>query len=247
MSAGFTRLLAEAWARLRGSADLVLAIAGPLVFLPAFAVQLLCDPLPPLPATPEDEAAARAWIEALGIWAQANGPWYVLADVVGMIGLAAVAVLLLDPARPSVGQALGSAARRGGRFVLASLLIAIPVGAGLWLFVLPGLYLQARLVMTTPILAAEPRQGAARALARSWAGTRALAWGLFGAVTMLFLAQWLAVLPLFAAEDALRAPGHGNPFVIALVAALLAAIAAAHKVALLLLGVAAYARASKGM
>lgn len=247
MSPGFIRLLAEAWSRFRSAADLVLAIAGALLFLPALAVQLLCDPLPSLPTTGNDEAAARAWIDALGTWAQANGLWYVLADLIGMVGLAAIALLLLDPARPSVGEALAAAGRRAGRFILASVLVALPVGAGLWLFVLPGLYLQARLVMTVPILAADSQQGAARALAASWAGTRPLAWGLFGAVTMLFLVQWLAVSPLLSADDWLRAPAHHNPFVIALVAVLLAAITSAHKIALLLLGMVAYRRASKGM
>lgn len=245
MNPGFMQLLAGAWRRFRGAADLVLRIAGPLLFLPAFAVQLLCDPLPSMPAK-ADDAAAAAWIDALGNWAQSNGIWYILADVSGMIGLAAVAVLLLDPRRPSVAQALGGAVRRAGRFILASLLVAIPVGAGLWLFILPGLYLQARLVMTIPALAADPGRGAGQALVASWAGTRRLAWGLFGAVTMLFLLQWLLISPLFAADEWLRAPAHNNPFVVALVAALLAALTSAHKIAVLLLGVAAYRAASKG-
>jgi hypothetical protein len=43
-------------------------------------------------------------------------------------------------------------------------------------------------------------------------------------------------------EAWLRAPGHENPFVIALIAALLAAASAAYNLALLLLGIVTYRR-----
>ena len=49
MTLTFSRLLADAWSLFRRQADLILRIALPLVVFPAFAVQLLCDPLPPLP------------------------------------------------------------------------------------------------------------------------------------------------------------------------------------------------------
>lgn len=247
MTITFTRLLADGWIAFRREADLVLALAGALVFLPAFAVQLLCDPMPPLPAQPGDEAVMAQWMAAVTAWGQANAFWYLLADVIGMVGLAAIAVLLVAPGRLTVGDSLGDVLRRLGRFVLLNLLVAIPVGLGLWLFVLPGLYIQARLIAAVPVVAAERDQSAARALGRSWRLTSQVSWPLLGAVIALFLAQWLVVSPLFSLDSWLRLQGHDNPFLIALVAALLAGAGTFYNVGLLLVGVATYRRfASKG-
>lgn len=244
MNPNFARLLADAWRVFRHGADLVLRLAGPFVFLPALAVQLLCDPLPPLPAEPGEEAAMEQWVNAVSVWGQGNGFWYVLADLIGMVGLAAIALLLLAPGRPTVGESVQLALRRLGRFVLLNLLVAIPVGLGLWLFVLPGLFVQARLVAALPILAAEPNRSASGALARSWRLTAAYSWALLGAVVALFLAQWVAVSPLFSFDTWLRQPGHDNPFLIAVVAMLLTAVSVAYNVALLLLGTVVYRRAA---
>ena len=152
----------------------------------------------------------------LGIVREAAGrPWR--RHVAPALMLTALALLLLDPTRPSVGQALSGAGRRAGRFILASLIVAIPIGAGLWLFVLPGLYLQARLVMTVPVLAANPAQGAGQAVTASWAGTRPLALGLFGAVTIMLL-QLLGFVPgggtALSLSGAKLAIGFGGNFVL---------------------------------
>lgn len=242
MTITFARLLADGWTAFRREAELVLALAGAFVFLPALTVQLLCDPMPPLPAQPSDEAAMAQWVEAISIWGQGNALWYLLADVAGMVGLAAIAMLLVAPGRLTVGESLLATLRRLGRFVLVNLLVALPVGMGLWLFVLPGLYLQARLIAAVPVVAADPRQSAARALGHSWRMTSSVGWAALGAVMALFLAQWLAISPLFSFDAWLRQPGHDNPFLIALVTALLAAVGTIYNVALLLVGVAIYRR-----
>jgi len=247
MTPHFARLLADAWQVFRREADLILRVAGPFVFLPALAVQLLCDPMPPLPAQPGNEAAMEQWMTAVTLWGQGNALWYVLADLIGMVGLAAIALLLLAPGKPTVGESLQVALRRLGRFVLLNLLVAIPVGLGLWVFVLPGLYLQARFVAALPVLAAEPRHSATRAIGRSWRMTTGASWAVLGAVVALFLAQWIAVSPLFPLDSWLRQPGHDNPFLIALVTMLLTAAGTIYNVALVLLGIVVYRRfASSG-
>lgn len=242
MNPNFARLLADAWHVFRRDADIILRLAGPLVFLPTLAVQLLCDPMPPLPAEPGNEAAMEAWLNAVSAWGQGNAFWYVLADLVGMIGLAATATLLLAAGRPSVGDSLRIAVRRLGRFVLVNLLVAIPVGLGLWIFVLPGLFMQARLVAAVPAVAAQPSLSASGGIMRSWRITAPLAWGLLGAVVTLFLAQWVMVSPLFSLDSWLRQPAHDNPFLIALVAMLLSAASTIYNLGLLMLGIAIYRR-----
>ena len=244
MNPNFVRLLADAWGIFRREADLIVRLAGPLVFLPALAVQLLCDPFPAMPASLQDSAAVEVWADQVSAWGNANALAYVLADLAGMIGLAAIALVLIAPERPSVGEALAIALRRMGRFVLANLLVAIPIGLGI-LLILPGLYFQARFAAVVPVLAAEPGQSAARAIGRSWQLTARTSWAILGAVVALFLVQWFLVSPLVPFSGWLGQPGHDNPFLIALVAALLAALAAAYNVAVLLLGVVAYGRAAR--
>lgn len=243
----FARLLAEAWATLRRDADLVLRVAAPLLFLPTYAVLLLCDPLPPLPPAPRDQALIAAWIDAVGVWGQSNAIWYILGDGVGVIGTAALALLLVGPGRPILGDALRDAARRFLPFLLLTLLVAIPVGLGMWLFVLPGLWVQGRLVTALPLLAHDRSASVPEALRRAWRQTRGHSYALMTAILTAFLVQWLTVLPLLSADDWLRVPGRGNPAVLALVDGGIAAVGAAYHLAVLLIGVAAYRRlASSG-
>lgn len=247
MTIGFAGLLSVAWRLLRRDAALLLPIVGTFVFLPGFAALLLCDPVPPLPPSPRDEIVMEAWMQAVTIWGQGNGVWFLLAELVAAFGLAAIALLLLDPDRVTVGQALGQAMVRLVAFVMASVAIAVPVAMGLWLLVLPGLYLQARLIVAVPAMARHPALRPLAALRLSWKMTKGLDRALTGALVALFLAQWLAVSPLLLADEALRLPASANPLALALVDALIAGIGAAYALSTLLLGVVAYrVRASKG-
>lgn len=243
MTPGFATYLAAAWRLLRRDREPVLAIAGALVFLPAFAVQLLCDPVPGLPASPRDEAAMQAWMDAVVAWGQGNAVAYLAADAIGIFGLAALAVLLAARDRPTVGEALARAGRRIPAFVGLSLLVAVPVGLGLWLFVLPGLYAQARFAAALPAMAAG--EGVGGAITHSLRRTRGRGLPLTGALVAAFLAQWVLVLPLLSADTFLRLPANTNPPVLALVDAGLALAASAFHLTVLLVGVVAY-RASKG-
>jgi hypothetical protein len=245
MTLTFSRLLADAWTLFRREADLIGRLALPLVVFPAFAVQLLCDPLPPLPPAPRDQPMLEAWIAQVGVWGQANAIWYLLADAVGVYGLAAIAILLLDPDRPVVAGALRTAARRFVPFALASLLVAIPVGLGMWFFVLPGLWVQGRLAAAFPLLARATRPNAAQAVRVSWRATRGAGFALAGAVVSVFLLQWLAIVPLLSADEWLRQPGNDNPLVLSLVNAAVALLGGAYHVAVLMIGVAAYRRLAR--
>lgn len=245
MTLTFSRLLADAWSLFRRQGDLILRIALPLVVFPAFAVQLLCDPLPPLPPAPRDQPMLEAWIAQVGVWGQSNAIWYLLADAVGVFGLAAIAILLLDPDRPVVAGALRTAGARLVPFILASLLIAVPVGMGMWLFVLPGLWVQGRLSAVLPLLARAPGQRVIPAIRTSWRATRGAGFALAGAVVSVFLLQWLAVVPLLSADEWLRGAGNDNPLVLSLVDAAIALLGGAYHLAVLMIGVAAYIRLAR--
>ena len=225
------------WSRERG---LIVAVGAPFLFLPAFAIQLLTPPPPLLPGE-RTQANLTVWLDALTLWGQANAGWYLLADAVAVFGAAALTILLAHPSRPTVAEAMARAGRRWPRFLLASVLAAIPVGLGMWL-ILPGLLLQARFVAATAALAVEQPVSATGALARSWRLTGRAGGAVFGGVAVLFAAQWIALIPLVPLDGWLRAPTHLNPVVLALVDAGMAAVAALYQAALVLLGVVTYRR-----
>lgn len=246
MTLTFVRVLADAWALFRRERDLLLRVAGPFLFLPALALHLLLPAVPPLPASLGDEAAVRVWLDAFSAWASANAPWYLLAELAAIVGSGVITALLVDRTRPDVGAALRLVGRLLPRLVLASILVAIPVGLGLWLLILPGLYVQARLLAVVPVLVVERPVGAARSLARSLRLTRRTQLALFGTTTALLILQWLAMLPLAPLANLLGAPGRGNPVALAIVAAALALVAAGYRLAGVLAAVVAWRRLSSG-
>jgi len=166
-------VLARAWRMFRRDGDLLLRVTGPFVFLPSLALYLLVPP-PPAPGADSGRgtADALAWAEALSGWASAHAGWYLLARVIELIGVAAVYGLYLAPARPDAGDALRRAVGLLPRFALLAALIAVPVAAGLLLWVLPGLYVAGRVMLAGPALLAEDRTSATSAAARSLALTR---------------------------------------------------------------------------
>lgn len=218
---------------------LIVAAGAPFLFLPAYAVQLLTPALPKFPAERTQVAIAR-WLDAVAIWGQANVGWYLLADALAVFGAGALTVLLIDPRRPTVGQALARATQLWPRFILASVLMAIPVNLGMWL-ILPGLYFQARFILAAPVLALEPRS-AIGALGRSWRLTGQASWAVFASLVAVFALWWMVLIPLAPLDGWLRSPGHLNPFLLALVDGALAAVAALYQAAALVLGVVAYRR-----
>ncbi|WP_375286716.1 hypothetical protein [Sphingomonas sp.] len=239
MSVTVSRLLAAAWSLFRRERSLLIAAGAPFLFLPPFAVQLLIDG-PPLPF-----AATQEWMDKAAVWAGANVGWYLLADVIVLYGMGVLALLLVAPERPNVAQALTRALRLLPRFVLAGMLAALAVGAGMYLLILPGLYLQARLVLVPLLIAAEPLS-ATRAIGESWRRTAPLAWPMFGAVVALFALQWLGAAMLVPLDSWLRQPSHANPFVLALVDGGLAAVLSGYRIGLLVLAAIVWRGLSRG-
>lgn len=114
----------------------------------------------------------------------------ILPNIVGAIGRMAVTRLVLTPGE-TPGRALGIAFASLPAWLTATLLMAVPVGAGLLLLVVPGLYLMARLFLLAPVLVVE-RCGPIAAVRRSWDLTEACAWQL----VLLFVFAVLAAIGL---------------------------------------------------
>ncbi len=235
------RVLRDAWALFRRDADLLLRIAGPFLFLPAFALALLV-PGPPA-ATAESgagDAQTLAWIQSVSDWAGTYGGWYVAAYLIGYLGTATILALYLETPRPDAGQALRRAARIFPRFALATVVGSLPAGAGLLLWVLPGLYVLGRLLPVGPILLAEAPIGAWAAIRRSLALTRGSGLALTGLSAFAYLSGWLIGTPFLEADRILREGGQGSPALIALVDAGAAIAAMGSGLATALIALVAY-------
>lgn len=245
-----TDLVTDAVRLFRGDRELLLGLAGPFWFLPAFALAMLIPPAPGLPdgaerGTPEATAA----IEAFAQWLAAHGGWYLLGVAIGAWGTATVYALYLDRERPTLREALGRAAAVWPRFMLMSLLVGIMALGGFALLWLPGLYILGRFIPAGPALVAERPLSAVGAIGRGFGLTRGAGLQLAGITAATLALSWFAPQPLLALDLWLRErAGGANPLALATVDALAAALATLAALATALLAVAAYRRlASKGV
>ncbi len=235
--------LRDAWGLFRRDRSLLLRLAAPFLFWPAFALGLLV-PAPPLPETDGGEATARAmaWVDSVGAWAGQYGGWYFATYAIGLIGTAAILALQLSGGSVTVGEALARALKMMPRFLLAMILVALPVGAGMLLYILPGLYVAGRLLLVGPVLFAEQRMAAMAALTRSVVLTRGAGLSMAALASFIYLGGMLAAQPFLALIAVVEGDGGGNPVALALLQGGAAAVAMAAGLAQALIAVAAYRR-----
>ncbi|MGE7206872.1 hypothetical protein ACQKJZ_14480 [Sphingomonas sp. NPDC019816] len=241
--------LRDAWALFRRDRDLLIRLGAPFLFWPPLALGLLV-PQPPLPGdadTGDAAVRAAAWFDSVGAWAGHYGGWYFVAYAIGMFGSAALYALTLGGGRFSVGQALKLALRVAPRFLLAMILVALPTGAGMLLYILPGIYVAGRLLLVGPVLFAERRMPALAAIARSVVLTRGTGLSMAALAACTYLGGMIAAQPFLLLSDRVAANG-GGAVAIALLQAGAAAVGMAAGLAQVLVAVAAYRRlASRGI
>jgi hypothetical protein len=238
-------LLSDAWALFRRDADLLLRVAGLFIFLPTYALLLLVGPLPMPDADIADTAErGQAWMTALDAWVGDYGLGSVGAYAITYFGLAVVFCLFLDATRPTLGAAVQRAAIRFPRFLLAMVVVSLPAGAGMYILLLPGLWLMSRFMLAAPLLFAEPQLGAMAAVGRSWRMTRPAQLSLLGAIVTIYLAAILAGQPFMLLSRWLGGEGGGNPVGVAIVEAFAAGVATLTQLAGALVAISAYRRLS---
>lgn len=194
-------VLRDAWGLFRRDRDWLLRVAGPFLFLPAFALALLVPsaPVALLNGGGSSEAEALARAARLAAWMRAHGGWHLLANALALFGAAALQSAYLDGRAPDIRAALARAGTLLPRYLVAMLLVAIPTGAGLYLWVLPGLYVMGRTLLVGPVLVGERPVSALGAVVRAFALTRGaglpmMALASAGVLGGLVLAQPFAAL-----------------------------------------------------
>jgi hypothetical protein len=240
------RVFADAAALLRRDRDLWLRLGGFYFFVPAFAI-LLFVPRTDVKIDPQStdmNAVFHQWIESF----YANAWWSVSFTLWQIYSVGVVLILVLDPERPSVSAAIQRALRALPGLVLAYLGASVLVGSGFCVFIIPGLYLIGRTLLTQPILIAEPSIGPLGAVVASIQRSHRRGWMFFFVFISALLVQFMAasVIAQFA-DLAGEAASKPVQFVFS---ALEAAVFAAVALAQALLQAAAYrelGRPSKGI
>jgi len=234
-------LLHDARRLWRADRGVLLAIAGPFLFLPALAVNLLLFPALDRATAGIAPDNGPAQLQAFSAWAEASMPWMLAAQVLIQFGGLTTLLFYLDRDRLTVGGAMRRALRGLPIYLLAMVLVSIFSMAGLLLLVVGVFYLLARLSMVGPVIAAEREANPLAAIARSFALTRGSGIVLTGIFLLAYGATFFAQAPFGQIREwiVVHSP---NPITATAVGAVTAALSAACMLALLLVQVAAYRR-----
>jgi hypothetical protein len=247
MRLNIIRVLNDAWALFRRDADLLVRVASMFMFVPQLALLLVVPPMPSIALTAEmTEAEQRALAQVLANWIAANGGWHLAATVLVQFGTLVLLSLYLRRDRPDLRAAMTAAVGRFPRFLLAMIVVGLPLGVGLFfsLLLIPALYLVGRLMLTGPILAEASTGkgvGVRAAIARSWRLTKGNGLAVTGLASISVLGGVLLGAPFIMIDKALRASAP-NPVAIAMVDIGAAAAVAASLLAAILIQIAAYRR-----
>jgi hypothetical protein len=163
-----------------------------------------------------------------GMWANlALALLYMLSVLVLNLLATAATVFIVSESylgRPiTAWEALRRAAPYIGPILVCSLLMALAVGVGFLLLLIPGIILAVGLALTIPAVVLEPGLSPSAALSRSWELTRGARWRIFGlGITLLVLlyVPVIAVSGLFAMFLPQAASGSLGPVELATIAGL---------------------------
>ena len=156
-------------------------------------VSLVCTGLP---------LVLRLFVEAAGgLFAHLTlAMVYVLSLVVLSLIATGATVFIVSESylgRPlTAREALMRATPYMGRILIASLLMALVIGLGFLLLVIPGIILGVGLAVAIPAVVLEAGQSASGALSRSWELTRGSRWRIFGLGLTLFVLLYVPVVAI---------------------------------------------------
>jgi len=178
MKFSYSAVWDDAAALLRSHSSLVAALAGAFLFLPALLVgHFLAQPVPG-----EDP---WAYLRELQAYMSANAFWLLLQSLANAVGTIAILMLVFARKGTSVGGALAAAFMLLPFYFIAGFIANLIVFAGLLLFLLPGLYLFARLVPLGPVVVAENRRNPFAAIGRAFQVTKGKGWAVLGLVALV--------------------------------------------------------------
>ena len=199
MTFSYSAVWNDTTALLRRNASLIVAIAGVFIFLPSLLMGYF---LPP----PQGGETLDPMVEFIF----ANLHWYLLAQLVSMVGAIAILTLIFRKGGVTVAGAIGNGFAVLPFYLLALLLARFAIAAGLFALIIPGLYLVGRLAPVGPMLLAENLRNPIDVIARSFRLTSNKGWIVFGLIFLVFVAGMFLVLALTFVFGILALIGGGG-------------------------------------
>ena len=179
----------DAMAMMRANGEVLALITGLFLLLPSLLWSLLMpDPPQQLAGMTKQEHVA-----AVLAWVGAGAPYIILASVLAMFGSLVIWHLLLARAA-TVGDALRGALKQFLPFFAAMLLFALAFAIGWTLFILPGLFVYARLCLIGPHMAASGTMNPVDGLRGSWRATKGNAFWTLVLLLIITVVGFVAVM-----------------------------------------------------
>jgi Membrane domain of glycerophosphoryl diester phosphodiesterase len=165
--------------------QVITAFAGVFMFLPGLAGIFFLD-------APNLEGKSLELIAAnVNAWMRANWLPLMAQALVSAFGAAMIYRYILSKTAVTAQSAMIQALPLMPAFILTNLITTFGILAGLYLFVLPGVYLIGRVLLVSPIVAAEGNTNVISALQRSTRLTQGSGWRLAGMLILLVLVTFI--------------------------------------------------------
>lgn len=185
----------QAWADCvaiaRSNTSLLLAITGAFILLPQFAQGLF---VPPPEIAGFDQAAITAWNK----YFSENFLKLFLLNLPVALGQSAILSLVLAPEKPTVAQALSSAAVLLLSIIALSLIVNLMIFGGFILFIVPGVYLLGRLSVAMAAQMAERIANPITAVQRSMALTTKNGFEIAGLMILIIVVGYILAMAIGA-------------------------------------------------
>ncbi|HEV2568460.1 MAG TPA: hypothetical protein VGT77_07225 [Sphingomonas sp.] len=164
---------------LKGQREILLTVARFFLLLPMLLLYAL------RPFTPS--GAQATLLQEYVQWATVNLHWLMLTGVLAGLGRLAILILLMGPGRPTVGEAIGAAARLLILFLAMVVLMRLMLFGASLLFVVPALYVFGRLFLAEAAFVAERAHNPVAGITRSFEVTRGNGWRIFFVALIIYL------------------------------------------------------------
>lgn len=191
MKLSYDAIWQDMLACLKAHADIIWVVAGVFMFVPTLAQVIY---LPP----PSVKGFDQTSLQEMALYYETNIIPLLSLRLVTLLGTGSLLALFLHPSRPTVGGAIAAAARMLPTLFFVSLIEQILMLGGMLLFIIPGLYIVARTVVSDAAIMAEDISNPLRGIRRSFQLTRGLGWQLFGLIAILAVVTWIATAALTA-------------------------------------------------
>lgn len=175
-----SRAWTDAMALLKGQREILLTITGFFIMLPA----LLLNALRPFVASGKGET----WTAEIAAWTQANFLWIVLVAVLAALGRLAMLILLVEPGRPTVGEALAAGIRLLPMFIVMDVLIGLMLLGGSLFFIVPAFYIFGRTFLAEAGFVAIRARGPIAGLTAGFEASHRNGWRIFLMAAIIYVA-----------------------------------------------------------